>query len=140
MYSVAGIRYIMNYKIFFLTFLMFLSCNDSNLTSKIESIFDLEVSKSIKYVSKKEEWNEFNGDGYRIVNYIVEDGYNWEIQLSMKTKGAVYRSRDYFVCSELENVIISDSVLYLTKEKLGESHILLYDSTQKTFVYLYEIH
>jgi hypothetical protein len=119
---------------------MFLSCNDSNLTSKIESIFDLEVSKSIKYVSKKEEWNEFNGDGYRIVNYIVEDGYNWEIQLSMKTKGAVYRSRDYFVCSELENVIISDSVLYLAKEKLGESHILLYDSTQKTFVYLYEIH
>ena len=130
----------MNYKIFFLTFLMFLSCNDSNLTSKIESIFDLEVSKSIKYVSKKEEWNEFNGDGYRIVNYIVEDGYNWEIQLSMKTKGAVYRSRDYFVCSELENAIISDSVLYLAKEKLGESHILLYDSTQKTFVYLYEIH
>ena len=127
----------MNYKIFFLTFLMFLSCNDSNLTSKIESIFDLEVSKSIKYVSKKEEWNEFNGDGYRIVNYIVEDGYNWEIQLLMKTKGAVYRSRDYFVCSELENVIISDSVLYLTKEKLGESHILLYDSTQKTFVYFF---
>lgn len=118
---------------------LFSSCEDSNL-SMIENTFDLEESISISYVSQKEKWNDFNGDGYRIVNCIVDDKYNSEMQLLMESKGGVYKSRNFFVCSELENFIVSDSVLCLAKKKLGESHTLLFDSIQKTLIYFYEVY
>lgn len=120
---------------FFFLALAFVSCRDS--MTMIKDTFDIELQKSVEYYSEQEQWNDFNGDGYRIVIYDVKDGHELEVQSLMESKGAIYMKN--YLNSELKECVLSDSVYILEKDLINDDELrrLLYDPTQKKIIYHY---
>jgi hypothetical protein len=56
--------------ILFLVFI-FSGCKRYNM-ERIEDIFSLTLNGKIKYEKIEEQWNDFNGDGYKIINFKID--------------------------------------------------------------------
>lgn len=119
--------------------LLLISCDNSRIEI-IKSEFDINLENVENYQIEKNHWNDFNGDGFRVILYNVNKENKRNLIDIFKFRGGIYKWKDFFQNSELEKYIESDSVLYLCKEYNDETHILLFEEKKSIIVYYYEIH
>lgn len=119
--------------------LLFISCDNSKIET-IKSKFDINLENVENYHIEESHWNDFNGDGFRIISYNVNKENKRNFSDIFKFRGGIYNKKDFFSNSELEKYIESDSVLYLCKEYNDETHILLFEEKKSIVIYYYEIH
>ena len=127
-------------KILLLLFLfLFLdSCSDDNLKS-ISTNLGINIDDiSGKYI-EKEQWNEFNGDGYRMTVYFVDKQKESSLLNDMKSKGGIFIKRNCNINPLLKGYITSDSVMCLSKDKANETYELVFDNTNLKLYYYHEI-
>lgn len=114
------------------------SCSDADLKS-IQANFGISIDNISDEYLEKEQWNDFNGDGYRMVVYCVDKQKESALLNDMKSKGGIFIKKGSTFNPFLEKYITSDSVMCLSKDNANETHELVFDTNNSKLYYYHEI-
>lgn len=119
--------------------MFFSSCQDKSV-STMESFIGMKLKDKISFDSKSEQWNDFNGNGHKIMIYKVKEGQLELIAKESREKGFkdydTNNENDYFSKSTLATFIENSNGLYKTKEENNEVHTVLIDMTNGKIFHL----
>ncbi len=122
--------------------MFFTSCNNSKIT-EIETFSNLDLKGKITFKEKAEKWNDFNGNGYKVMIYSIEDNNLSELlKISKEIGFKKYNTNlnnNEFTNSELKPYIGESTGLYKTKWKDNEIKTVIIDSTHRKLIYYYNI-
>ena len=122
-----------------LIFSLFLnSCSDANLQS-IQANFGISIDDTFGKYIEKEQWNNFNGDGYRMVVYYVNKQKEHSLLNDMKSKGGIFIKRNCNLNPLLKGYFTADSIMFLSKDSANETYELVFDNTNSKLYFYHEI-
>lgn len=119
--------------------MFFSSCQNKSVTI-MESFTGMKLKDKISFDSKSEQWNDFNGNGHKVMIYKVKEGQLESIAKESRKKGFkdydTNEENNHFSKSTLAPFIENSSGLYKTKEENNEIHTVLIDMTNGKIFYL----
>jgi hypothetical protein len=119
--------------------LLFLSCQNKSVEN-IEKILGCSVEKKIVFDEKKEQWNDFNGDGYKIMTYTIKEHHFRSIVNTIESKGFnKYDGRcdESLSKSEVYPIVKSGAGFYKRRNVNDEVETLFIDTINKKMIYHY---
>ena len=95
--------------ILFMVLLSAIACNgNTNKLNLIDSLTGIKISNQLTFLQEKEEWNDFNGDGYRNCIYKINDEYCSLLLEKLKKEGLCLFQKSILIRSLMvEQVYIS---------------------------------
>lgn len=132
-------------KLIFFAFLIFLfGCSNPDI-KKIESLTGLRINKQISKQDEIHQWNDFNGNGHKIIVYKINDKYIKEVYDSLSNRGfQPYtqnkdKSGEVFSNSEIAPYIKNSNGLFKTEWIEDEITTIVIDSTNSKLIYYYSV-
>lgn len=119
--------------------LLFLSCQNKSIEN-IEKIIGCSVEKKIVFDKKTEQWNDFNGDGGKIMTYTIKEHHFRSIVNTIESRGFnKYDGRydESFRKSEVYPNIKSGAGFYKCRNIDDVIEILFIDTINKKMIYHY---
>lgn len=119
--------------------MFFSSCQNKSLAT-VESFIGIKLKDKVSFESKSEQWNDFNGNGHKVMIYKINEGQLQSIVEESRKMGFkeynTNNENDYFSKSTLAPFITESNGLYKTQEENNEVHTVLIDMTNGKVYYL----
>jgi hypothetical protein len=126
-----------------LAFMLFFSACQNKSVTIMESFIGMKLKDKISFDSKSEQWNDFNGNGHKVLIYNIKEGHLKSIAKESRERGFLNydtnEENNHFSKSTLSPFIENSIGLYKTKEVKNEIHTVLIDMTNGKIFYLLTI-
>ncbi|PKL80003.1 MAG: hypothetical protein CVV25_06005 [Ignavibacteriae bacterium HGW-Ignavibacteriae-4] len=132
------------FKLIFITsFLILVGCSNPNI-KRIESISGIKLEEYLTKIEVIEQWNDFNGNGNKIIIYKIEKEKVNFITNSLTLKGfntfnMNNDSTDLFSNSELAPFLKNSEGVYKDNWFQNEFTTIIIDTVNKKLIYFFTI-
>ena len=110
-------------------------------TDEIEKFFNLPLKDNLEFVTVDEQWNDFNGDGEKVVLFKIDKTEAKKLYIIAKAQGFkeinTNSATENFTKRELK--YINGNVLYKTHFKENEVRTLVIDSLNGKVTFYYSV-
>lgn len=122
--------------ILFMVLLSAIACNgNTNKLNLIDSLTGIKISNQLTFLQDKEEWNDFNGDGYRICIYKINDEYCSLLLEKLKKRGFMSFSEEH-----IDTIFNGRTGIYKSYQVDDDEIYTIYvDSANNELILMYEI-
>lgn len=128
------------FKTFVILFLMsFLVTSCFNPISEMEKLVGMSMNEGLTPVTEENQWNEFNGDGYKIKVYQVKRDCLERYNAAFKSKGFIEYNPALYEQSEMYRYIKDSQGLYKRFTKNNEEICVFLNMDAATIIYYLEI-
>lgn len=128
------------FKTFVILFLMsFLVTSCFNPISEMEKLVGMSMKEALTPVTEENQWNEFNGDGYKIKVYQVKRDCLERYNAAFKSKGFIEYDPASWEQSEMYQYIKDSQGLYKRFSKDNEYICVFLNLEAGTIIYYLEI-
>lgn len=119
--------------------LLFFGCGNNHDIKEAEKIIGFKLSSKVKFEKKKEHWNDFNGNGFKILIYGFSDvNYFTVLNNSKKFNEFDFSNTDNpFSNSEVTEFIKGGQGFYKSINNEQESKSVIIDLENKKVIYYY---
>lgn len=126
-----------------LLLLYFVSCNNPEMT-KMESVTGIQLSNCLKKQDEVYQWNDFNGNGYKIVTYSIENEKVIDVFNTSKSNGFIafgvnQDNSALYSNTELLPFIKNSNGIYITEWIENEITTIVIDTTNNKLFYFYSV-
>ena len=123
----------------FSIFSIFLSGCDNHDIKEAEKLSGLNLNNKVKFEKKKEQWNNFNGNGFKILVYNITDINYFNNHKNNKniTEFDFCDRNNPFANSEITEFINNGKGYYYSFFSEQESKILVVDMKNGKMIYYY---
>lgn len=124
------------FKTFVILFLMsFLVTSCFNPISEMEKLVGMSMKDALTPVTEENQWNEFNGDGYKIKVYQVKRDCLERYNAAFKSKGFIEYNPASWEQSEMYRYIKDSHGLYKRFTKNNEYTLVFLNMDAGTIIY-----
>lgn len=124
------------FKTFVILFLMsFLVTSCFNPISEMEKLVGMSMKDALTPVTEENQWNEFNGDGYKIKVYQVKRDCLERYNAAFKSKGFIEYNPALWEQSEMYRYIKDSQGLYKSFTKNNEDIRVFLNMDAGTIIY-----
>lgn len=124
------------FKTFVILFLMsFLVTSCFNPISEMEKLVGMSMKEALTPVTEENQWNEFNGDGYKIKVYQVKRDCLERYNAAFKLKGFIEYNPALWEQSEMYRYIKDSQGLYKSFTKNNEDIRVFLNMDAGTIIY-----
>lgn len=124
------------FKTFVILFLMsFLVTSCFNPISEMEKLVGMSMNEGLTPVTEENQWNEFNGDGYKIKVYQVKRDCLERYNAAFKSKGFIEYDPALYEQSEMYRYIKDSQGLYKSYTKNNEDIRVFLNMDAGTIIY-----
>jgi len=124
------------FKTFVILFLMsFLVTSCFNPISEMEKLVGMSMKEALTPVTEENQWNEFNGDGYKIKVYQVKRDCLERYNAAFKSKGFIEYNPALWEQSEMYRYIKDSQGLYKSFTKNNEDIRVFLNMDAGTIIY-----
>lgn len=124
------------FKTFVILFLMsFLGTSCYNPISEMEKLVGMSMEEALTPVTEENQWNEFNGDGYKIKVYQVKRDCLERYNAAFKSKGFIEYNPALWEQSEMYRYIKDSQGLYKSFTKNNEDIRVFLNMDAGTIIY-----
>lgn len=124
------------FKTFVILFLMsFLVTSCFNPISEMEKLVGMSMKEALTPVTEENQWNEFNGDGYKIKVYQVKRDCLERYNAAFKSKGFIEYNPAFWEQSEMYRYIKDSQGLYKSFTKNNEDIRVFLNMDAGTIIY-----
>lgn len=124
------------FKTFVILFLMsFLVTSCFNPISEMEKLVGMSMNEGLTPVTEENQWNEFNGDGYKIKVYQVKRDCLERYNAAFKSKGFIEYDPALYEQSEMYRYIKDSQGLYKSFTKNNEDIRVFLNMDAGTIIY-----
>lgn len=122
-----------------LVLISFLGISCTNPISEMEKLVGMSMKEALIPVAEESQWNEFNGDGYKIKVYQVKRDCLERYNASFKSKGFIEYNPALWEQSEMYRYIKDSHGLYKRFTKNNEYTWVFLNMDAGTIIYYLEI-
>lgn len=127
----------------FILLLLFSLCSCSSPWNRIADLFGVSVALQSHDDYKEERWVPFNGDGYKIVVYSVNDRVMPRISSIIKRNDFIPLNEPVVMkeyCGCQLDYIVSEGYLFCVEERGKSKETVFFDSEKRKIIYVIEIY
>lgn len=108
---------------------------------ELEKLFNLPLKNKLEFVTVDEQWNDFNGDGEKVVLFKIDKTEAKKLYAIAKAQGFKEINTNSTIenFTERELKYINGHVLYKTHYKEDEARRLVIDSLNAKVTYYYSV-
>lgn len=122
-----------------LVLMFFLGISCTNPISEMEKLAEMPMKGTLIPVAEENQWNEFNGDGYKIKVYQVKRDCLERYNATFKSKGFIEYNPASWEQSEIHRYIKDSQGLYKRFTKNNEYTWVFLNMDAGTIIYYLEI-
>lgn len=124
------------FKTFVILVLMsFLGTSCANPISEMEKLVGMSMKEALTPVTEENQWNEFNGDGYKIKVYQIKRDCLEQYNAAFKLKGFIEYNAALWEQSEMYRYIKDSQGLYKSFTKNNEYICVFLNMDAGTIIY-----